>query len=150
MYNRILLPTDGSEQSRQAVESGIIFARNMGAAVVGLHVLPRPHKDLLDAWMHHDPGYATQRLALFDRMADEALSFVSNAALGLEVPCICRKVESDEPHAAIVAVSDEERCNLIYLASHGWKGQQLYLGTVTLRVLRDSRVPVLVYKPHFR
>lgn len=149
MYNRILLPTDGSELSRQSVESGILFARNVGAGVVGLHVLPMPHKDLLESWVHHDPGYAQRRMALFDRMADDALSFVSNTASGVAVPCTCRKMESDEVHTAIVAVTDEERCELIFLASHGWKGPQPYLGTVTLKVLHDSRVPVLVYKPHF-
>lgn len=146
MYKHILLPTDGSGLSNRAVESGIRFARNIDATVVGLYVLPMPRKDMLDIWMHHDPDYARQRLALFDRMADGALSFVANSALALEVPCTCRKVESDAPHEAIVAMAEESRCDLIYMASHGWKGATPYLGTVTLRVLHDSKVPVLVYK----
>lgn len=150
MYKHILLPTDGSELSRRAVESGILFARDIDAAVVGLYVLPVPRKDLLDAWTHHDPDYARRRLTLFDRMADEALSYLANSALKLEVPCTCHKVESDEPHAAIVATADQDRCDLVYMASHGWKGAAPYLGTVTLRVLHDSKVPVLVYKPQVR
>lgn len=150
MYKHILLPTDGSALSKSAVESGVLFAKNLGATVVGLYVLPVPRKDLLDAWMHHDPDYAQQRLALFERMADECLSFVANSALAQEVPCTCKKVKSDEPHAAIVSTAEQSRCDLIYIASHGWKGADPYLGTVTLRVLHDSKVPVLVYKPVHR
>jgi hypothetical protein len=41
MRNAILLPTDGSALSRQAVTSGIQFVKESGAGMVGLHVLLR-------------------------------------------------------------------------------------------------------------
>lgn len=40
MYKHILLPTDGSALSRQAVAAGIGLARALGASVIGMHVLP--------------------------------------------------------------------------------------------------------------
>ena len=67
MYKHILLPTDGSELSRQAVTSGILFAKNTGATVVGVHVIPLLREDRLEAWTHHDPHYAERRQALFDK-----------------------------------------------------------------------------------
>lgn len=148
MYKHILLPTDGSELSRNAVTSGILFAKNSGATVVGIHVIPVPHEDRLEAWMHHDPHYAERRQALFDKFADEYLSFVANSALAEEVPCACKKVMANEPYLAIVKMAEQARCDLIYMASHGWKGGEAQLlGSETLKVLHHSKVPVLVHKP---
>lgn len=148
MYKHILLPTDGSALSRQAVTSGILFAKNSDATVIGLHVIPVPHEDRLEAWMHHDPHYAERQQALFDKFADEYLSFVANSALAEEVPCTCKKVHANDPSLAIVKTAEQARCDLIYMASHGWKGGEAQLlGSETLKVLHHSKVPVLVHKP---
>lgn len=148
MYKRILLPTDGSALSRQAVTSGVLFAKNTGATVIGVHVIPMPHADQLEAWMHHDPHYAAHRQALFDKFADECLSFVANSALAEEVPCICKKITANEPCLAIVKMAEQMDCDLICMASHGWKGGEAQLpGSETLKVLHYSKVPVLVHKP---
>jgi nucleotide-binding universal stress UspA family protein len=148
MYKHILLPTDGSALSRQAVASGILFAKNNDATVIGLHVIPVPHEDRLEAWMHHDPHYAQRQQALFDKFADEYLSFVTNSALAEEVPCTCKKVHATETWLAIVKTAEQARCDLIYMASHGWKGGEAQLlGSETLKVLHHSKVPVLVHKP---
>ncbi len=148
MYKHILLPTDGSALSRQAVSSGILFASNTGATVVGVHVVPVPHADQLEAWMHHDPHYAQQRQALFDRFADEYLAFIADSALAKGVPCICRKVAASEPYLAIVQMAEQAPCDLICMASHGWKGDEAQLlGSQTVKVLHHSKVPVLVHKP---
>lgn len=148
MYKHILLPTDGSELSEQAVTSGILFAKNTGATIVGVYVVPAPHPDQLEAWMHHDAHYAERRQALFEKFADEYLSFVANSALAEEVPCSCKLVRAPEPYLGIVKTAEQARCDLIYMASHGWKGgtPQL-LGSETLKVLVHSNVPVLVHKP---
>lgn len=148
MYKHILLPTDGSALSRQAVTSGILFAKNSGATVVGLHVIPVLHEDQLEAWAHHNPHYEEQRQALFEKFADEYLSFVANSALAEEVPCICKKISAHEPYIAIVKTAEQTHCDLIYMASHGWKGDEgQLLGSETLKVLHHSKVPVLVHKP---
>ncbi|MGB7478906.1 MAG: universal stress protein [Burkholderiaceae bacterium] len=148
MYRTILIPTDGSALSRQAVTSGVLFARNHDAAVIGIHVTPVPHDEQLQAWMHHDPHYEERRQALFDKFADEYLAFVANSALAEGVPCTCRKVKASEPGLAIAQAAEHARCDLIYMASHGWKGERAQiLGSETLKVLHYSRVPVLVYKP---
>jgi nucleotide-binding universal stress UspA family protein len=147
MFKRILLPTDGSELSRQTVLSGIVFAHNTGATVVGIHVVPQPHPDQLQAWMHHDPHFEARRQALFDKFADESLSFIGNCALAQSVSCICKKVREDHPWQAIVKAAQQERCDLIYMASHGWFGSNdEMLGSETLKVLHASKVPVMVFK----
>lgn len=148
MYKHILLPTDGSELSRQAVASGILFAKNTGATVVGIHVIPLLREDQLEAWAHHDPHYLQRRQQLFEKFADDYLSFVANSALAEEVPCKCIKASGEEPYIAILKAAFQSGCDLIYMASHGWKGDQAkMLGSETLKVLLHSKVPVLIHKP---
>jgi nucleotide-binding universal stress UspA family protein len=147
MYKHILLPTDGSDLSKQAVTSCMLFAKNSGAIVLGIHVVPVPRVDQLEAWMHHDPHYAERRAALYDKFADEYLAFVANSALAEEVPCSCKKVQANEPCLGIVKAALQARCDLIYMASHGWKGGPAQLlGSETLKVLHASTIPVLVHK----
>ncbi|HVL75325.1 MAG TPA: universal stress protein [Noviherbaspirillum sp.] len=148
MYKHILLPTDGSALAREAVQSGILFAKNIGAEVLGLYVIPEPRAEQLDAWLHHDPLFPKHRKMMFDKFADEALSFVANSALAEEVPCLYRKVQGAEPWIAILKVAEQSHCDLIYMASHGWKGGiGDHVGSQTLKILHHSPIPVLVHKP---
>ena len=40
MYTHILLPTDGTPSSRDAIQKCMRFAKSLGAKVTGLHVVP--------------------------------------------------------------------------------------------------------------
>ena len=151
MYKHILLPTDGSALSQQAVASGVLFAKNIGATVVGVYVVPEPRPDQLETWMHHDARYAERRQALFEKFADQHLSFIANSALAEEVPSTCKLMRADEPYLGILKAAEQAHCDLIYMASHGWKGDRpetpQLLGSETLKVLVHGRIPVLVHKP---
>lgn len=148
MYKRILLPTDGSALSKKAVQSGVRFARECGAQVVGLHVVSLPHADQLDAWVAHEPHLIERRQALFNKFADEYLGFVADTASAAQVPCTVHKVSDAEPAKAISRTAHELGCDLIFMASHGWRGDAASLpGSETIRVLQDSQVPVLVHRP---
>ncbi len=147
MYKHILLPTDGSALSKNAIRSCILYAKNVSATVTGVHVVSVPHEDRLEAWAHHDVSYAVRRQALFEKFANEYLAYIANSALAEDVPCTCRLVYGNAPHMAIIKTAAQDRCDLIFMASHGWKGEtpQL-LGSETLKVLIHSRLPVLVHK----
>jgi nucleotide-binding universal stress UspA family protein len=150
MFKHILLPTDGSELSRQAIADAVLFARNTGATLVGIHIIPPARTDRLEAWMHADPDYPKRRQALFEKFADEYLSYIANSAQAESVPCVCETVHHTEPYRAILETAGKRHCDLIYMASHGWGGDEAtLLGSETLKVLHHSPVPVLVHKsPH--
>lgn len=150
MYTRILLPSDGSAMSKLAVQGGIRFAKDNGAEAVGLHVVALPHAEQLDAWMHHAPQLVERRQALFDKFADEYLAFIAAIAQAEQVPCRVEKVRGADPATAIVRSAEAFGCDLIYMASHGWRGDRArMLGSETLKVVQESHVPVLVHKaPH--
>ncbi|MFD2367927.1 universal stress protein [Pseudoduganella sp. GCM10020061] len=148
MYRHILLPVDGSEASRQAVQAGIRLAAAGGGRVTALHVIPTVRHDLLEAWAHEDPDYERRRHALLSRFADAWLSAAERAAAAAGVACT-RDRQDGTAHRVIVARALQLECDLIFMASHGWSGGDLeLLGSETLKVLLHSQVPVLVHKAH--
>jgi nucleotide-binding universal stress UspA family protein len=147
MFKRILMPTDGSALSKQAVERCIAFAGASGAELVGLHVVALPPGQQLEAWMTHAPHLVERRQAMFDKFADQYLAEISAAATAQHVPCTVIKVRSADVAASILAAAGDLGCDLIFMASHGWKGDRARVpGSETLKVLQDSKVPVLVHK----
>jgi nucleotide-binding universal stress UspA family protein len=54
---------------------------------------------------------------------------------------------SDQPYEAIIAAARKNKCELIVMASHGWRGLKGFLlGSETQKVLTHSTVPVLVVR----
>ena len=75
-------------------------------------------------------------LAVIEKAAREA---------GIGVNCI--SVTSEYPADAIVEAARTQRCDLIFMASHGRRGLAgLVLGSETHKVLTHSKIPVLVYR----
>jgi len=51
------------------------------------------------------------------------------------------------PFESINASAERNRCDLIFMASHGRRGLSgLLLGSETQKVLTHSKIPVLVYR----
>lgn len=145
MYKRILLPTDGSEASRRAIEAGVDFAREIGAELVGLTATPPFHTITTDAEMleltpeEYSEVSAQQAL----RRLDEITTLARDAG----VPCTVVHAVSDHPYEVIIATARERMCDLIIMASHGRRGiKGLLLGSETQKVLVNSAIPVLVHR----
>jgi nucleotide-binding universal stress UspA family protein len=147
MYQRILLPTDGSDLARGAARHGIELAKAFGASVVavyasppfetpaGFEFVPAP---LLPVDVYEEGAKATAK-----RYLDEIEAMAKEAG----VPCVRKHLRALSPADAIVACAESERCDLIVIGSHG-RGtvRQLLLGSVTTRVLALCKVPVLVHR----
>lgn len=145
MFKQILLPTDGSDLSERAVLAGISFAKELGAEVVGLTVVPEFHTFTVDTEMLEDTK--DEFVAATQKRAEKYLSFVSEAARSAGVTCSVAQVISDDPYEAILQTAKERRCDLIIMASHGRKGiKGVLLGSETQKVLVHSDIPVLVYR----
>jgi len=145
MYKRILLPTDGSEASRRAVQSAIDFARATGAELVAMTATPEFHTLSTDSDMLEQTpeGYAQASQARGQRLLDEVLAAARDAG----VPCTGVQVVSDEPYEAVIASARQHMCDLIVMASHGRRGiKGLLLGSETQKVLVHSAIPVLVHR----
>ena len=143
MYKHILLPTDGSELSAQAVREGIRFAKSIGARVTALHVTPIFYPMGLNAGAFG--AQAAEHAAHSKESTRQALEMVERAGREAGVQCAVVQRESDTPWDAIIKTATGENCDLIFMASHGRRGAAaLLLGSETNKVLTHSKIPVLV------
>ncbi|GAB2874849.1 universal stress protein [Pseudoduganella ginsengisoli] len=144
MYQHLLLPTDGSPGSSAAIQSALEFAKDAGARVTALHVLPEYHVFTYEAEQLEDTREAYLR-GTSDQAAKLLAALASNAkAMG--VPCETVSLRSDQPYRKIVETAQARGCDLIAMATHGVTGLKgMLLGSQTHRVLLKSRIPVLVF-----
>ena len=147
MYKNILVPTDGSPLSRAAAEKAVKLAKTLGAKITAFFAAPAPtpmiYKGLLPV------GYATttEHAALAEKAAAKYLGFVEDLAKKAGVPVKCVHVTDEFPASAILAVAKKEKCDLIYIASHGHTGfRNSLLGSQTQKVLAQSPIAVLVHR----
>jgi nucleotide-binding universal stress UspA family protein len=149
MYDRILVPTDGSPVSAAAEQAAIAFARAHGSELVALAVgQPQPPIVTAEAAMAIDSGLDNDTLL---SAAEAAAHRVAQAAEQAGVRCTAVAVLDYAPADAILATAADRGCDLIFMASHGRRGlSRLLAGSVTQKVLADARVPVLVMRPTAR
>lgn len=149
MLKNILVPTDGSPLSQDAVRSAVPFAKNNGACITALYVKPLPQ---IPSFVDNSTAKQSQsewnHLAKIDEdQASESLKFVEDLCAGLGVTCTCLKEASNTPYKAIIEAATRNGCDLIYMASHGRSAiGGLLLGSETTKVLAHSKIPVLVYR----
>jgi nucleotide-binding universal stress UspA family protein len=148
MHRHILIPTDGSELSQDAVEYGVALAKSVSAKVTVLTVSTPFHVFAVEPGMVTDTAeqYAKHVVAL----AAKYLKAAKEAALADGVNCETVHVEHDQPYLAIIETATRKSCDLIVMASHGRRGlSAIMLGSETVKVLTHSSIPVLVVRmPH--
>ena len=143
MFKHILLPTDGSELSLRAVDTGIALAARLGASVHAFSVVP-PFPWLtcaVDIIQANQESYLDEAVA----QAEGYLREVCQRAATAGVACASSHVIGQRPYTAIVAAVAARQCDLIAMASHGGRGfDRLLLGSETHKVMLYANVPVLV------
>lgn len=142
MFKHILLPTDGSELSLRAVDTGIELAAKLGARVYAFHVIaPLPASAYFAEFIQAEPEYTQEANANAERYLADVHQRAAAAGVSCESGC-----ESDtRPYSAIVGAARKRQCDLIVMASHGWRGfDRLLLGSETHKVILNGDVSVLV------
>jgi nucleotide-binding universal stress UspA family protein len=150
MYKHILIPTDGSDISEQAVNYGVALAKAVNATVTGVTVSTPFHIFAAEPHMVTDTrdSYTTRTAAA----AANRLAHVKDAAAAAGVGCDVVHAQHEHPYQAIIDTAISRGCDLIVMASHGRRGiSAIVLGSETVKVLTHSTIPVLVYRgtPYF-
>ena len=147
MYQRILVPTDGSPLSKKAVKSAVELAATLGAEVVALNVVPRYPTSYFDGALaisatevaRVEQQWAEQGQALADAVGSVA------AKAGVKARSVTMR--SDLVAEAILGAARKHKCDLVVMASHGRRGiKRLLLGSETQHVLTHGNIPVLVLR----
>jgi nucleotide-binding universal stress UspA family protein len=135
----ILFPTDFSENAQQAFPLACSLARDCGARIVVLYVMPPPlGHEQLEARRDPDEYYAGAWHALHEMQAPDKNVRVEH-----------RLDEGDAPKR-ILEVADEIQAGLIVIGTHGRTGLgRLVLGSVAEQVLRRAACAVLTVRIPF-
>lgn len=145
MFRHILIPTDGSALAGAAVDKGVALAKSIGARVTFLMVVEPFHVLSLDSVQLESTRAEYDRTAAGVVRDTLAAAAAKARAAGVEAATV--DGEDDQPFRAITAAADTLGCDLIAMASHGRRGMAaLMIGSQTMKVLANSKVPVLVYR----
>ncbi len=147
MYKNILVPTDGSPLARAASAKAIKLAKLAGARITAFFAAPAPTPMLYKGLLPVGYGTTAEHEEIAKKAAEQALGSIEKLAAKEGVRVKSVHVTDDYPASAILAVAKKEKCDLIYMASHGHRGfRSSMLGSQTTKVLADSPIPVLVHR----
>lgn len=146
MYERILVPTDGSDTAEVAVDHALDIAEKYGAEVHTLYVIDTTSMSLSLGTEQVD----RIRQGQYDEMdevrtrAEEATEFVADRCRERELDVV-EHVSAGRPHSLVANYARDNDIDLIVMGSHGRAGvKRALLGSVTERTLRSTPIPVLV------
>lgn len=145
MFKTILVPTDGSALADKAINAAIEFAQSSGGKIIGLSVAePYPYTPMTDGSVAVDANAYEDKMR---EMAQLHVQKIANAAQAAHVSCeICVR-QSFRPYEEIISVAIGNKCDIIFMASHGRKGlSKLFVGSETQKVLAHTSIPVLVFR----
>lgn len=140
---RILVPVDFSAHAREALSYAIRLAEPLEADVDVLHVDVEADATTEHAIVPGHPG-RTIAQALDERAMAELESFVKSIPVPLDVRMRTKVLRGD---AAKVIVEESDVYDLVLMGRHGRTGLlHLLMGSVTEKVLRHARCPVLIVR----
>ncbi len=140
MYERILLPTDGSEHTKRATEHAIDIAKTRGAtlhvfSVVDDRAFLVLDEDKVDDVRGELEENALDAIAEAVEVADqEGIETASDVAVGNPANCI-------------VDYAAENGIDLVVMGTSGDEYEENVVGSVSKRVVDTSPAPVLTVGP---
>lgn len=137
---KIVCPTDFSEPSNEGLKAAREFAEHFSAELILVHVIfPGPIVPGAAEPGFHIPA----TLEAITKTAGETLADIAQQAKLADIT-VRTKVISGKPAYEIVNLADEEKADIIVIATHGESGWQKFLfGSVTEKVIRMASCPVL-------
>lgn len=144
MYQRILVPIDGSLNSERALREAISFARFHHAQLMLVHVLEDIHYADLENYINY-----AEIMKSFKDSARKMLEKASQEARQADVEVTEKLLVASGRRVAHVLVEEASQwpADLIIIGTHGRSGfNRLLLGSIAEGVLRISPVPVLLIR----
>lgn len=140
MYDRILIPTDGSEQASQAIEHGLAMAEAFGATVHALYVVETEATYILTV------GLGDDEMEEYRQYGEETVEEVVEAARarGLEAT---GAVKTGRISKEIVGYAEENDIDHIVMGKQGRGAIEKYIGGTAEKVMRMASIPVTAIGP---
>lgn len=145
MYQRILVPIDGSPTSDRGLKEAVRLAKEQRARLCLIHVIDQSVMPTLPS----SGLYVRTVLEAMRRSGEIVLQHAMNAVKAEGVDADSRMVENfmGRVAEAIVDEAGKWRADLIVMGTHGRRGvSHLFLGSDAEMVVRMSDVPVLLVR----
>lgn len=135
MYDKILLPTDGSEGSKRAERTALDLAEQFDAQLHALHVVDTRHAS--------EPALSSMELVT-DEAESRAMDLLKEVVAageerGLEATSRCCH---GVPHEEILAYAEDVDADVIVMGYQGHTHEEK-MGSVVDRVMNDTKRQVL-------
>jgi nucleotide-binding universal stress UspA family protein len=145
MYDRILVPVDGSETSIEGLQEAIRLAKNQAGTLRLLHIV----NEFIFDYSYSPAPYASN---LVDGLRERGRAILADAQKRVRNHDLDPEMCLDETIGGaaadrIVAHAREWGADLIVMGTHGRRGlRRLALGSDAEQVVRDAPVPVLLVR----
>lgn len=150
MYRKILLPTDGSKYSRKVVKHALHLAERGKSEIIILHVLEDINTQAAALPISTLP---TPMEHLSEELEDQGKAIIADMERQIQEECpggcanttISSRIRLGKPYLEILKLQEEEGVDLVVMGASGKHGlDRLILGSVTERVVKESKTPVLI------
>ncbi|AWB26658.1 universal stress protein [Halococcoides cellulosivorans] len=137
MYDRILVPTDGSAEMETVIDHAVNLAQDHGATLHAVYIVDTATMGRMPVDSSWD-----SLAEMLREDGERALATVEDRAGDVPVE---RELREGAPSRAIVEYAEACDADVIVMGTHGRGGiDRLLLGSVAERVVRTATVPVLV------
>jgi len=135
---KILVPMDGSKNSFRGLDYATYMARQCGATVTGINVIPFYPRSLLLTPISYEKELRKKGREIMEKAK------VRCAQNGI---VFSEKITGGHEAEEIVDFSAEKKFDLIVIGARGMGSvKEVFLGSVSNRVLHKSKIPVLIVK----
>lgn len=144
MYQKILVPVDGSTTSECALQEAIRLAQQQRAQLELVHVFEDVLYWVDESYINYAELQETIR-ASSEKILTQAQALVQQAGLTAET----KLLEAKSQRIANILVAEAERwqAELIVIGTHGRTGfSRLVLGSIAEGVVRTASMPVLLVR----
>jgi len=145
MYQRILVPVDGSDTANRGLAEALKLAQALGAQVRLVHVV-----DKSSLALNPEAGIAAAPLA--EEFSEDGRKILEEAkalagAQGVDVEAVLHENFTGRVANVIVEEATAARAELIVMGTHGRRGiKHAVLGSDAEAVVHNANVPVLLVR----
>lgn len=145
MYQKILVPIDGSDTSARGLSEAMKLAKDQRAAIRLIHVV----NELMVVATYEGTLYSGELIQALreggQKVLDKARATVAAAGIPVEVELL--EAHGGQAGHAIVKDAERSQADIIVLGTHGRRGlSRLVMGSDAEQVVREAKVPVLLVR----
>ena len=136
---KILVPLDGSDNSFRGLENAIYLARQCGAILTGIFVVPIQTRETI------------KKIGIFKKIIPEEINKVMDSAKtkAAENGIVFKyNIVGGDVKEGIVEFADDKKndIDLIIIGSRGAGDAASYFGSVAKTIMQKASIPVLIVK----